>query len=367
MNAQSAPRVSVLMTMFNASAYLRPAIESLLTQSFADFELMIVDDGSTDESAAIVESYADPRICFVRNSTNRGQTPCLNQGLEAARGEFVARQDADDLSHPDRLLTQVSFLDAHPQIALLGANARQIDEVGRPLGVTDLPRNTNAIRWANLFDNSFLHSAVMFRRKTIRDEFGGYDETFACSQDYALWSRVARKHEVANLPDSLISLRVRPNSLMRAPNSSLETETDNILRSNLAAEFPERKFSETEIALLSEFRRSLIPGSLPRFRALFDSLRSDFLRVHTESHSSREFARTEALQFARIAYNLLECDRPAALAAYAHALRTWPRLLAELPWLKIIGLALLGRSARQFHRRISDSKKALLGRKEETK
>ena len=246
-----------------------------------------MDDGSTDESAAIVESYADPRICLVRNSANRGQTPCLNQGLRAARGEFVARQDADDLSHPDRLEKQIHFLDAHPEIALLGANAQLIDEADRPLGTTNLPRDTPAIRWANLFDNSFLHSAVMFRTKIIRDEFGGYDESFTCSQDYALWSRVARANAVANLPDHLISLRVHPNSLMRAANSSLEMETEKILRANLAAEFPERQFSEAEIGSLSEFRRSLAPGSFSRFGVLFDSLDAEFLRMHPEAYGNQ--------------------------------------------------------------------------------
>jgi glycosyltransferase involved in cell wall biosynthesis len=351
------PRVTLLMTMFNAGAYLRPAIESLLAQSFSDFELIIVDDSSADGSVTVVEGVADPRIRLVRNANNRGQTACLNQGLAMARGEFVARQDADDLSHPDRLKIQTQFLDDHPEIALLGANAVQIDASGAPLGRTDLPRETSAIRWANLFDNSLLHSAVIFRTRVIREQFGGYDESFRCSQDYALWSLVARRHAVVNLSTPLISLRVHPESMMRSPNSALEVETDRILRANLSAEFPGRSFSEEEIVVLSEFRRSLAPGALPRFRALFDSLRAAFLEAHPEAGKSREFARAEALQFSRIGYNLLERDRSAALAAYAHCVRRWPRALVELPWPRILALALLGDSARTLHRRILPSRK----------
>jgi len=351
-----APRVSVLMTMFNAGAYLRPAIESVLAQSYRDFELIIVDDGSADESVNVAEGFADSRIRLIRNAANRGQTACLNQGLALARGEFLARQDQDDLSRPDRLEKQARFLEDHPEIVLLGANAEEIDGSGRLLGRTDLPRDTLAIRWGNILFNSFLHSAVIFRTDVIRGEFGGYDEAYWC-QDYALFSRVTRRHAVANLAEPLISLRVHPESMMRSQTSRLEFETNRILRANLSAEFPGRSFSEEEIGSLAEFARGLTPGTLPRFRALFDELRADFLQQHPEAGESREFLRTEALQFSRIGYNFLERDRPAALAAYAHCVRLWPRALVELPWPRIIALALLGNSARELHRRIFSSGK----------
>jgi glycosyltransferase involved in cell wall biosynthesis len=346
-----APRVSVLMTMFNARAYLQPAIESLLAQSYPDFELIILDDGSTDDSVTVAEGFADARIRLVRNAANRGQNACLNQGLALTRGEFVARQDADDLSHPDRLKKQMRFLEDHPEIALLGANGEEIDGNGRFLGRTDLPRDTPSIRWGNLFFNSFLHSAVIFRAKVIKEEFGGYDETFWC-QDYALWSRVARKHASANLAEPLISLRVHPESMMRSQPSILDVETNRILRANLSAEFPGRSFSEEEIGILADFRRGLAPGTLPRFRTLFDELHAEFLRKHPEAEASREFLRAEALQFSRIGYNLLERDRSAALSAYGRCVWLWPRALVELPWPRIIALALLGDSARALHRRI---------------
>jgi len=354
--ACQAPRVSVLMTMFNAGVYLRPAIESLLAQSYTDFELIIVDDGSTDGSATVAEGFADPRIRLIRNASNSGLTKCLNQGLALARGEFVARQDADDLSASDRLEKQTRLLDTHPEIALLGSNAKQIDGNGQFLGHTDLPLDTPAIRWGNLFFNSFLHSAVMFRTKVVREEFGGYDESFRCSMDYALWSRVAQRHAVTNLAESLISLRVHPESMTRSEPSVLETETDRVLRANMAAEFPERGFSEEEIGILVEYRRNLLPGTLPRFRALFDELRAVFLRRHPEAEKSRQFLRTESRQFSRIGYHLIDRNRSVAFAAFAHCIRLWPGAIVELPWPRIIALALLGNSARELYRRVFSSR-----------
>jgi glycosyltransferase involved in cell wall biosynthesis len=358
MNANfPAPRVSVLMTMHNAGGYLKPAIESLLAQSDADFELIVVDDGSTDSSAAVAAGFTDPRVRLVRNAINRGQTACLNQGLALARGEFIARQDADDLSGPDRLEKQTNFLDAHPEVALLGANAVEIDGDGKSIGLTDLPRDTPAIRWANLFFNSFLHSAVMVRTKVMREEFGGYDESFRCSMDYALWSRIAQRHAVANLAESLISLRVHPESMTRSKPSLLEEETDRVLRANLAAEFPGRSFSEEEIGVLIEYRRNLRPETLLRFRALFDEFRAEFLKKHPEAGESRQFLRTTALHFSRIGYTLIDRDRSTALKAYAACIRLWPRVLFELPWARILALALLGDSARVLYCRIFPSSK----------
>lgn len=357
MNIDSdAPRVSVLMTMFNAAPYLRAAIESVLAQTFAAFEFIIVDDGSTDDSAAIAASYADPRVRLVRNAANQGQTACLNQGLALARGEFIARQDADDLSQPERLRRQADFLDAHPEVVLLGTEAEQIDEAGRALGRIVLPRDSLAIRWANLLDNSFLHSAVMFRARVVRGEFGGYDEAFRCSQDYALWSRISRRHPVANLGESLIRLRTHSNSMMRAQTSLLENETDRILRANLAAEFPARIFSEDEIALLAQFRRRLAPESLGPFHALFDELRAAFSAVHPGAETSAAVRETAGRQLARVAYNLLPEHRAAALGGYARCVRSWPGALTALPWSRVLALLLLGGSARNLYRRLSPAK-----------
>src|SRR5882672_2663017 len=140
------PKVSVLLPVWNAERYLAGSIESVLDQTFADFELLIVDDASTDGSRALIERYRDRRIRLVENEKNLGVTRSLNLGLERARGRYVARADADDLCAPERLERQVAFLDAHPEVALVASCARWIDEHGAEIGVIDTPSDGETLR-----------------------------------------------------------------------------------------------------------------------------------------------------------------------------------------------------------------------------
>jgi hypothetical protein len=200
------------MPVYNAAAYVGNAVRSVLAQAFTDFELLVIDDGSADASAEVVQSFSDPRIRFVRNERNLGLTPTLNRGLSLARGELVARQDADDISEPDRLARQVAFLDAHADIALVGSWYRKIDADGRITAERRLPVRDAELRWAMLSYCPIVHSTATFRRYAVM-ALGGYDERFAYAQDFDLWSRVARHHRMANVPESLVRYRVLPTSL----------------------------------------------------------------------------------------------------------------------------------------------------------
>ena len=192
----SEPVVSVLMTVFNAGRFFDPSIRSILNQTFRNFEFLIVDDASTDGSAEVAEAWAgkDPRIRVIRNADNKGQTTCLNQGLQLARGRWIARQDADDLAHPSRLAKQHQFTTIRPEIVLLGSNGRIIDEHDRLAGLLDAPLSQQAITWTSPFLNPFMHTSVMFRTDVIRDQFGGYNEAYRIAQDYELWTRVIAAH-----------------------------------------------------------------------------------------------------------------------------------------------------------------------------
>jgi Glycosyl transferase family 2 len=210
--ARTAPRVTVLMTVFNGERHLREAIDSVLGQSFGDFELLVVDDGSTDGTAGVLGAITDPRVRITRNATNIGLTRSLNSGLALARGMLIARHDADDVSEPDRLARQVAFLDANPDVALVGAAYRKIDERGAVLGDRMLPVDYDRIRWVLHFYCPFVHSAVVFRAAVVR-AMGDYDDAFVYAQDYDLWSRLAVAHRVANLPDSLVRYRMGTTTL----------------------------------------------------------------------------------------------------------------------------------------------------------
>jgi len=211
--AADPPRVSVVMAVHNGERYLAEAVQSILGQSFRHFELLIVNDGSVDRTREILLSFRDPRIRVFHNETRLGLPRSLNRGLRASRGEFVARQDADDLSEPIRFARQVSYLERNPHVALLGTWYAEIDAQGRDLGRRRLPCDDYALRWALLFYCPFVHSSVMFRRQEVVESAGLYSEDYPTSQDYEFWLRIAARFEVANVPQVLVRLRTHAWSL----------------------------------------------------------------------------------------------------------------------------------------------------------
>lgn len=211
-----APAVSVVMPVFDDAAHLRPAIDSILGQTLTDLELVVVDDGSTDDTPAILAAVADPRLRVVRQQ-HAGLVPALNRGLAEARGRHVARMDADDLSLPGRLDAQARFLDRHPQMALVGSRFAHVDEEGRRLndGVW-LPRLHEGI-WLEMLRGRLgvLHATAMVRRPVL-EALGGYDPDFRHSEDVELFARLVHRHRAANLPQVLYLWRIRRASICSA-------------------------------------------------------------------------------------------------------------------------------------------------------
>lgn len=201
------PRVSVVMAVYNGAPFLRLAIDSVLAQTFTNFDLIIVDDGSTDETAVILDSYTDPRVLTFTNPTNIGQTRSMNRGLEHVRGTYIARQDADDVSHPTRLQEEVAYLDAHPQVGLIGTSYRLVDAAGTVLGIEQPPADDASLRQRLVDGNVFCHGSVMIRRSCLDAAGGLYHPDFRVTQDYELWLRLAEHCQVANLPLVLYDFR----------------------------------------------------------------------------------------------------------------------------------------------------------------
>jgi len=211
------PRVSVLMPVYNGERYLREAVESILDQTFTDFEFVIVDDGSTDNTWQILQSYAanEPRIVLVRNETNVGVARSLNKGLELARGEYVARMDADDVSLPGRLTAQVAFLDEHPEVGVLGCAVQVIDGCGNPSRIRRFPAEHGVIKWCLCFDDPIAHPTVMMRREVV-GRVGGYSTDLLTAEDYDLWRRLNQVTRLSNLPEMLLYLRRHEACVTRA-------------------------------------------------------------------------------------------------------------------------------------------------------
>jgi hypothetical protein len=212
-DAARTPRVSVVMAVHDGERYVGAAVDSVLAQTFRNLELLVVDDGSTDRSAEIVRQRADPRVRLIANERNLGLAPSLNVGLAEARGEFIARLDADDVATPQRLARQVAFMDANPGVALLGSWYTEMAADGTPGAPVKLPTRHWDLRWHMCLYSPFAHSAVSWRRALVAERVGQYDERLTYSMDFDLWRRIAERLEVANLPESLLYLRSHEQSM----------------------------------------------------------------------------------------------------------------------------------------------------------
>jgi len=243
------PTVSVLMPVHNASAYVAQAVESILKQTFTDFEFIIVNDASTDDTPAILESYEDSRIRLIHNDDNQGVTQSLNLGLEIAQGKYIARMDADDISLPNRLDIQVKYLDAHPHIGVLGTNALFIDKHARI--VNDQKPHVQSslsidyLRWALNWHNPVLHPSVMFRKQILDAHHLTYDTNMQVAQDYALWLKLVEVTDIVVLEDVLLHYRFLATSITRNHqeyelnllHNQLKTHLNTILEDQITPAF----------------------------------------------------------------------------------------------------------------------------------
>ena len=206
------PLVSIVMPVKNGADFVGKAIEALLNQTFADFELIVINDGSSDQSVQVIEQIKDPRITLL-SQENQGVSKTSNRGLALCRGKYITRHDHDDLSFPTRLSKQVNYLNDHPQYGLLGTAA----EVWTPDGPTgryrDFPTKSGAITFELIFDSPFVLSSVMFRREVI-EKVGVFSEDPLRTpmEDFEFISRVGRQFKMANLPERLVAYREVPNS-----------------------------------------------------------------------------------------------------------------------------------------------------------
>ena len=251
----TAPKISVLMSVYNGSQYLCESIESVLNQTFADFELIIVDDCSTDDSEAILKKFSaqDSRITLLRNEENIGLTKSLNKGLKIAQGEYIARQDADDISLPTRFEKQVAYLDHSKDTVLVSGNYSYIDAKGAFIKSLDLSDRADVTSWYLLFYNRIgAHGLAMFRRKEAVS-LGGYLETFRYSQDYEFWHRLSKVGKLRILPE-ILQLYRRSHSESISVKAKPEQEALSVRASQSAIEdLTARKLSAAEIGDLKHF------------------------------------------------------------------------------------------------------------------
>ena len=199
------PKVSVLMPVYNAEKYLIEAVDSILNQTFKDWELVIINDGSTDSSRQLLAQIDDKRVTIIDNEQNLGLIDTLNKGLGFCRGQYIARMDADDISMPKRLEKQVLFLDKYPDHIMCGTNALVIDNNGKITGKIRNLSDNEFLQINLLFSNPFVHPSTMIRREILAKNL--FDKEYKHIEDYELWCRIATQGKIANLKDNLLLYR----------------------------------------------------------------------------------------------------------------------------------------------------------------
>lgn len=206
------PVVSIVMAVYNGEPYLESALESVLLQDLTDFEIVVVDDCSTDRTPGIIAGFGDSRVRYVRNARNNGQTASLNVGLAAARAELIGRLDADDRYLPGKLRRQVEYMQVHPEVAVCGTWARRVDEHDRLIGGFHAPVSDDDIAFELIVGTPVCHVSAVMRAAALRD-VGGYEERFTYAADIALWSALhMRGYKIRNIPEVLMEYREHSTS-----------------------------------------------------------------------------------------------------------------------------------------------------------
>jgi glycosyltransferase involved in cell wall biosynthesis len=253
---ESNPLVSVILPTYNAAAYIGKAIESILAQSYGNFELIIINDGSSDNTAALLTQYSDPRILII-NQLNLGLPKALNAGIQVAKGKYLARQDADDVSLSERLARQVAFMEKNPSCALLGSWTNIMAAKGN--GLDDLssepsgrkhqhPTANGALQVLLLINNQFVHSSVMIRATCLK-AIGLYSEDpeHFPPEDYDLWLRIAQQYSIANLPQVLLEYLEVPTSISRTKEKLIEERARKMSLRAIQAIFGAAKLNSSSI------------------------------------------------------------------------------------------------------------------------
>lgn len=249
------PKISVLMPVYNGEQYLREAIQSILDQTYTDFEFLIIDDGSTDGSRNIIDSFNDSRIRIETCNKNMGTVHALNHGIMLARGEYIARMDCDDISLPKRFEHQIRFMDTNPDTGVIGTGMRLIKN-GKLKNIRFQPDSDNLLKISLLFNTCFFHPTVFMRSSVIKKTL--YPDNLVYTQDYNFWTHLAIHTRYSNLVEPLVYFRVHPEQISSKKSDLQKTNSRLIRESYINALFPETSRDDMEIHHdISENRRDI--------------------------------------------------------------------------------------------------------------
>jgi glycosyltransferase involved in cell wall biosynthesis len=216
------------MTCYNAASTIEESVRSVLAQTFTDFELVLVDDLSSDNSIALIEKISDPRIKIKKLVTRHRRTKALNQGLQICSGEYIAVLDADDIAYPTRFAKQISFLEENPKIVAVGTWFTNINENGELISRSEFKTSSSDISRSLAFNSVLVHSSMMYRR-SVANLQGGYLEDFDYAQDFALWIALAEVGDICAIPEQLTKIRRLANSMTSGKDYSINLVRDSYI------------------------------------------------------------------------------------------------------------------------------------------
>ncbi|WP_294373418.1 glycosyltransferase [uncultured Clostridium sp.] len=218
------PMITVLMAVYNGEKFLKEAMESILNQTYKDFEFLIINDGSTDKSVEIIESFNDPRIRLVHNEKNLKLIASLNKGISLARGKYIARMDCDDISMPERFEKEVEFLENHSDYGMVGTCYNIIDAQGKVQRNVSYPSNPDLIKLFLSLTCPLVHGSVMIRAELLKKNLYGSND-FSAVEDYELWTRIAEKSKIYNIPEHLFRYRIYGESFSDSKSQLMHEQT----------------------------------------------------------------------------------------------------------------------------------------------
>lgn len=342
------PAISVVMTVFNGEQFVGEAIQSILDQSFTDFEFVIVDNHSVDSTCAIVESFQDSRIKFIRNDRNLGQTRALNIGIRNSRAALIARMDADDVADKHRFAHQVAHLADHPEIAVLGSSARFTYENGRFLHSYKVPCDPTKVTMfmagsPELSYGCTLHPTLMIRRSAF-EQSGLYDEVNGAGpgypQDYELWNRmIYRGMKFANLDESLIVYRVLRTSESRSNEERLARYRLQISSDRIRMYCPELTEQENlSLSNMLEFRPQASAGDGQRILHLFDQYFEAYVDHAGVSAGTDEIKCMMKMYYLPV---LFRTNAGLSVATYFRLARRYPKLILNIKFYRKLAKTVL--------------------------
>ncbi len=326
------PEISVIMPAYNAAQYVAPAIQSILAQSFEDFELIIIDDCSTDNTASIIETFADKRIITIGNEQNKGNYRSRNMGIRKSRGKYICIMDADDISMPNRFQTQLRWFKENKKTALTGSWGDIIDRTSNIIDEYVAPADFSAVKLALLRNMCFIHSSVMIKKEYLQKYYLSYNERFYYAADYELMVRCAQKFRLNIIPEKLVQYRKHDMQISTSKSSTQARYADSVRLKQLQFFRPQFNNKQTTAYL-----------KLLKAQLLFDEemeLSFECLNKLLSQNSKLRLFNQEKLHYFFMAllsrYKHKQSDRRSALGGFAIEERVVNLLLSKIPQGRLI-------------------------------